>query len=100
MNRICLNYANCFFTQIGPNIINDTRFILEDWDYSGVEIQNQFRLQEIHTDDVLKEIKLIKISKPLGIDNISTKILTDSLWTLAHRFTWLLNLSLRTHWRS
>ena len=90
------NYANNFFTQIGSNIINETGFVLEDWDYGGTEFQSQFRLREIRIEDVLKEIKSIKISKPSGVENISTKIIRDSLWALGHQFTWLLNLSLRT----
>ena len=90
------DYANNFFTQIGSKIIDETGFRLEDWSYSGMELPVQFRLRQITVEEVLKEIKLIKLSKPSGIENISTKIIKDSLWVLAHQFTWLLNLSIRT----
>ena len=90
------DYANDFFTKIGSNIIADTGFCLEDWSYLGLELQPQFSLVPIQIEDVLNEIKSIKLSKPSGIENISTKIIKDSLWALAHQFTWLLNFSVRT----
>ena len=90
------DFANSFFTKIGSNIITDTGFKVEDWSYNGIELPEQFRLEHFRIEDVLGEIKSIKLSKPSGIENISTMIIKDSLWALAHQFTWLLNLSIRT----
>ena len=45
---------------------------------------------------MLYQVKSFKINKPSGIDNISTKIVKDTLWALAHQFTWSLNMSIRT----
>ena len=52
--------------------------------------------QSILFRKVIYKIKSIKLSKPSGIENISTKVIKDSLWALAHQFTWLLNSSIRT----
>ena len=42
--------------------------------------------------------KNLKLSKPSGLTHISTKVIKDALWALAHQFTWLLNMSIRmTH---
>ena len=89
------NHANAFFTSIGSNIIRDTGFQPENWSYKGLEPPNVFSLHEAGIEDVLCEIKNLKISKPSGIENVSTKVLKDALWILAHQFTWLLNMSIR-----
>ena len=88
------NYANEFFTNIGTNTIHDTGFEIDEWTYNGLELPGNFRLQNITIENVLSEIKNLKITKPSGIDNISTKIIRDALWILAYQFTWLLNLSI------
>ena len=53
-------------------------------------------MQPVEIESVLLEIQNLKIFKPSGIENVSTKIIKDALWILAYQFTWLINLSLRT----
>ena len=89
-------YANAFFTSIGSNIIRDTGFDMNNWSFKGTQFPSVFDLHDVNIIDVISEIKNLKISKPSGIDDISTKIIKDSLWTLAHQFTWLLNMSIRS----
>ena len=92
------NYANSFFTSVGSNFIHETGFKIEDWFYEGIEgieFPQNFNLREFEVENVLSEIKNLKISKPSGLENISTKIIKDALWALAHQFTWLLNMSVR-----
>ena len=90
------DYANSFFTSIGSNIIQETGFEIDDWTYEGVEFPGNFELNEVAIESVLLEIKNLKIVKPSGIENISTKVLKDALWALAPQFTWLLNFSIRS----
>ena len=90
------DYANAFFTSIGSKIIQETGFDINNWSYKGDEYPNNFLLREVEIEEVLYEVKNLKITKPSGIENISTKIIKDSLWAIAHQFTWLLNLSIRT----
>ena len=99
------DYANRFFTNIGSNLIRDTGFKSENWTYKGDEFPRMFKIREVAIEEVLLEIKNLKVSKPSGIDHISTRILKDALWILAHQFTWLLNLTIRlksipTDWKS
>ena len=87
-------YANAFFTSIGPNIIRDTGFDMKNWSYKGTVYPTVFSLHEVRIEETLSEIKNLKVSKPSGIENLSTKVIKDALWILAHQFTWLLNMSI------
>ena len=88
-------YANDFFTSIGSNIVQETGFNMDEWFFEGTTYPQTFTLDTIEIESVLAEIKKLKISKPSGLEYISTKIIKDALWTLAHQFTWLLNKSVR-----
>ena len=74
------NYANEFFTSIGPNIIRETGFDINNWSYNGVEYPAVFGLHGVEIEEVISQITNLKISKPSGIDNISTKVIKDALW--------------------
>ena len=95
-DHLISDYANSFFTNVGANIIRDIEFDIEEWRYNGIEYPQLFELKEIAIEDVIKEINNLKLSKPSGLDNISTKVVRDALWALSHQFTWLLNLSVRS----
>ena len=84
-----------FFMSITFNIIQDKGFEMDDWSYDGITFLQIFRLNKVEIESVMFEIKNLKMSKPSGLENISTKIIHDILWTLAHKFTWLLNLLIR-----
>ena len=90
------DYTNTFFTSIGAKIINDTGFDIANWSYQGEVFPQTFSIEEVDIEQVLSEIKNLKITKPSGIPDISTRVLKDALWILAHQFTWLLNMIIRT----
>ena len=90
------DYINSFFVNVGTNIIDAIDFNLDEWTFDGIEYPSLFTLNEVTIENVVKEIKGLKLSKPSGVDNISTKLIKDALWILAHQFTHLLNLSIHT----
>ena len=91
------DYVNSFFANIGNTIIESTGFNVRDWIYTGEEYPKAFSLREVTIEEVLGEIGNLKISKPSGVDNISTKVMRDALWSLFHQLIWLINLIIQTN---
>ena len=87
------DHINTFFTNVGSSIVSETDFRYENLTFEDTVFPQTFKSKEVTIEEVLIEIKKLKISNPLGIKNLSTKVLKDALWILAHQFTWLINLS-------
>ena len=90
------DYINTFCTNVGSNIVSETDFRYENGTFEDTVFPQTFKLKEVTIEEVLIEIKKLKMSKPSGIENLSTKVLKDALGILAHQFTWLINLSVST----
>ena len=64
------DYSNDFFTSIGLNIIQETGFDIREWSYKGTVLPPTYSLWVVQIEEVISEIKSLKISKPSGIPNI------------------------------
>lgn len=95
---------NEYFINIGPKLaaeVNDsTNQACPDTNselYSGVHcLGSQFIFSEIDQNNVTRSLKLLKVSKATGVDNIPAKILKMSADIIAPSLTAIFNLSLNS----
>ena len=87
--KIMANHMNDFFTSIGPNLARNMR---DPWVYSGTEVVDSIPDITTNSDEVLKYLKEINLTKSSAIPHLSTKILKPALMLLCDKLTFIYNL--------
>ena len=83
------NEMNNFFTSIGPNLAKNMR---DPWVYSGVEVADNIRDINTNSEEILKYLKEINLTKFSAIPLLSTKILKPALILLCDKLAFIYNL--------
>ena len=85
------NVLNNYFTTIGPSLASN---MTDPWLYNGYVFDCiLFDDFHIESDELLKLLREIDITKSSAIDNISSRVMKDALIILIDQFKYILNLS-------
>ena len=94
---------NDFFVNIGVNLANEiendslcTNFSDDENYHSNYYSNINFKFSEISMDDIICQLRNLKISKSTGIDNIPAIALKLSAEVIGPSLTWIYNLSIKT----
>ncbi|CAB4005710.1 Hypothetical predicted protein [Paramuricea clavata] len=94
---------NDFFVNIGVNLANEiendslcTNFPDDENYHSNYYSNINFKFSEIGMDDIICQLRNLKISKSTGIDNIPAIALKLSAEVIGPSLTWIYNLSIET----
>ena len=87
---------NEFFTSVDEKLCGHHKSKTRLPDILTPRVVQNFVLQKVSTNFVLKELSKLKVTKALGLDGITARLLKDAAPVIAKPITYLVNLTIST----